>query len=155
MSARSLVAAGGHRVLGVAFLALLLLGVWATYAVFTQKFVDYVPVTLETSKIGMQLPMLADVKVRGVIVGQVRQITTDGDGAKLQLAIKPSKVDTIPANATARIEPKTLFGEKYVALQIPDRPLDRRIEAGDVIRETKVSTEVEKILNDIYPFLRT
>jgi phospholipid/cholesterol/gamma-HCH transport system substrate-binding protein len=112
-------------------------------------------VTLETSKIGMQLPMLADVKVRGVIVGQVRQITTDGDGAKLQLAIKPSKVDTIPANATARIEPKTLFGEKYVALEIPDRPFTRRIEAGDVIRETKVSTEVEKILNDIYPFLRT
>jgi phospholipid/cholesterol/gamma-HCH transport system substrate-binding protein len=155
MSARSLVAAGGHRVLGVAFLALLLLGVWATYAVFTQKFVDYVPVTLETSKIGMQLPMLADVKVRGVIVGQVREITTDGDGAKLQLAIKPSKVDTIPANATARIEPKTLFGEKYVALQIPERPTARRIQAGGIIRETEVSTEVEKILNDIYPFLRT
>ena len=62
MSARSLVAAGAHRVLGVAFLALLLFGVWATYAVFTKKFVDYVPVTLETSKIGLQLPALADVK---------------------------------------------------------------------------------------------
>ncbi len=155
MSARSLVAAGGHRVLGVGFLALLLLGVWATYAVFTKKFVDYVPVKLEASKVGLQLPMLADVKIRGVIVGEVRQITTDGEGAELELAIKPDKVDVIPANATARIEPKTLFGEKYVALQVPDRPMTRRIEAGDVIRESEVSTEVEKILNDIYPFLRT
>ena len=155
MSARSLVAAGGHRVLGVAFLALLMLGVYSTYAVFTKKFVDYVPVTLESSKIGLQLPMLADVKMRGVIVGEVREISTDGDGARLQLAIQPDKTNIIPANATARIEPKTVFGEKYVALQMPDRPMDERIASGDVIRESEVSAELEQLLRDIYPFLRT
>jgi phospholipid/cholesterol/gamma-HCH transport system substrate-binding protein len=155
MSARSLVAAGGHRVLGVAFLALLILGVWSTYAVFTKKFVDYVPVTLESSKIGLQLPALADVKVRGVIVGEVRQISTDGDGARLQLAIQPDKTQIIPANATARIQPKTVFGEKYVELQIPDTPMDKRIAAGDIITESEVSAELEKLLNDIYPLLRT
>ncbi len=155
MSARSLVAAGGHRVLGVAFLALLMLGVYSTYAVFTKKFVDYVPVTLESSKIGLQLPMLADVKMRGVIVGEVREISTDGDGARLELAIQPDKTSIIPANATARIEPKTVFGEKYVALQMPDRPLDERIASGDVITESEVSAELEQLLRDIYPFLRT
>jgi phospholipid/cholesterol/gamma-HCH transport system substrate-binding protein len=155
MSRRSLVAAGTHRVLGVAFLSLLVLGVWGTYAVFTKKFVDYVPVTLETSKIGLQLPMLADVKVRGVIVGEVRQISTDGRGAQLQLAIKPDKAAIIPANATARIEPKTVFGEKYVSLQIPASPSADHVTAGTVIRESEVSTELEKLLDDIYPFLRT
>ena len=155
MSRRSLVAAGGHRVLGIAFLSLLLLGVYGTYAVFTKKFVDYVPVTLETSKIGLQLPMLADVKVRGVIVGEVRKISTNGHGAALQLAIQPSKTAIIPANATARIEPKTVFGEKYVALQIPSRPSAQRITAGAVIKESRVSTELERLLKDIYPFLRT
>jgi phospholipid/cholesterol/gamma-HCH transport system substrate-binding protein len=155
MSVRSLVAAGGHRVLGVAFLSLLLLGVWATYAVFTKKFVDYVPVTLRTSNVGLQLPMLADVKVRGVIVGEVREIATDGDGARLDLAIKPDKVEVIPANATARIQPKTVFGEKYVALQIPDRPSTQPISAGDEITESEVTTELEQLLTDIYPLLRT
>ncbi len=155
MSARSLVAAGGHRVLGVAFLALLILGVWSTYAVFTKKFVDYVPVTLETSRIGLQLPALADVKVRGVIVGEVREITTDGDGARLQLAIQPDKTAIIPANASARIEPKTVFGEKYVELQIPDDPSSERIAADAVITESEVSAELERLLNDIYPLLRT
>ncbi len=155
MSARSVLAAGGHRVLGVAFLALLLLGVWATYAVFTKKFVDFVPVYVETSKIGLQLPMLADVKIRGVIVGEVREISSKGDGARLQLAIKPEKASVIPANATARIQPKTLFGEKYVALQVPDQPETASISAGDVIEESEVSTEVEAVLNDLYPFLRT
>jgi phospholipid/cholesterol/gamma-HCH transport system substrate-binding protein len=155
MSRRSLVAAGTHRVLGVAFLCLLLLGVWATYAVFTKKFVDIVPVTLKTSKIGLQLPMLADVKVRGVIVGEVRKISSDGQGASLELALKPDKVDIIPANVTARIEPKTVFGEKYVALQIPASPARHHITAGEVIKESEVSTELEKLLEDIYPFLRT
>ena len=155
MSSRALVAAGAHRLLGVIFLVLLLLGVWGTYAVFTKKFVDYVPVTLETSKIGLQLPMLADVKIRGVIVGEVREIDTDGEGARLHLAIQPDKVDIIPANATARIQPKTLFGEKYVALQIPEGPQAQPISANAVITESEVATEVEKLLNDIYPFLRT
>lgn len=155
MSARSIVAASSHRVLGVVFLMLLLLGVWSTYAVFTKQFVDYVPVTLRTSKIGLQLPALADVKVRGVIVGEVREIAIDGDGARLELAIKPDKHEVIPANATARIEPKTLFGEKYVALQIPESPDPTPIAAGDVITESEVATEVEKLLEDIHPFLRT
>jgi phospholipid/cholesterol/gamma-HCH transport system substrate-binding protein len=154
MNRRSLVAAGGHRVLGVAFLALILLGVYATYAVFTKKYVDYVPVTLETSRIGLQLPMLADVKVRGVIVGEVREISSDGEGARLKLAIQPDKTDVIPANATARIQPKTVFGEKYVSLQIPDSPRGQ-ISAGQVISESEVSAELERLLNDIYPLLRT
>ena len=155
MSVRSVLSAGSNRVLGVAFLSMLLLGVWATYAVFTKKFVDYVPVSLETSKIGLQLPALADVKIRGVIVGEVREIASEGDGARLELAIKPDKAEVIPANVTARIQPKTLFGEKYVALQIPDSPAGETIAAGDVITESEVSIEVEQLLNDIYPFLRT
>jgi phospholipid/cholesterol/gamma-HCH transport system substrate-binding protein len=155
VSARTLLAGGRHRVLGVAFLAMLLFFVWATYAVFTKKFVDYVPVTLETSKIGLQLPALADVKIRGVLVGDVREISSTGDGATLSLAIDPDRAGIIPANATARILPKTLFGEKYVALQVPDQPSAQTIRAGDVITESEVGIEVEKLLSDLYPLLRT
>ena len=154
MSRRSVLAAGGHRVLGVAFLVLLLLFVWATYAIFTKKFVDYVPVTVETSNIGLQLPRLADVKIRGVLVGEVRTISSVGETARLDLAIQPDKAGIIPANATARILPKTLFGEKYVALQVPDAPAEDSISAGDVITETEVAIEVEQVLSDFYPLLR-
>ncbi len=144
-----------HRVLGVGFLALLLFFGWGTYAVFTKKFVKTVPVTLRTSSIGLQLPALADVKIRGVIVGDVRKASTDGRGAVLALALDPSKVSVIPANVTARILPKTLFGEKYVALQVPAHPSSRSISAGAVITESHVAIEVEKVLSDFYPLLRT
>ena len=155
MSTRSLAHAMRFRLFGIAFLVLLMFFVWLTYAIFTKKFVDYVPVSLKTSSIGLQLPALADVKVRGLIVGDVRKIESEGDGATLSLAIDPSKAELIPADVTARILPKTLFGEKYVALQVPEQPDSRSIRAGAVITETEVGIEVEKVLSDLYPLLRT
>ena len=154
MTASSRLAVGKHRVLGVLFLVMVMFFLWATYAIFTKKFVDFVPVTLETSKIGLQLPALADVKIRGVIVGEVRDVRSLAGSAEMDLALKPDQVGKIPANVTARIVPKTLFGEKYVALQIPGNPSEESIRAGDVITETEVSIEVEEVLSDIYPLLR-
>ena len=114
----------GHKVLGVAFLCLLLLGVWLTYGIFTKKFVDYDRVTLRTSTLGLQLPERADVKIRGVIVGEVLDFDSDPEGAVVTLGLFPDEVDTIPANVTGSIVPKTLFGEKYVALEVPAEPAD-------------------------------
>jgi len=114
-------------------------------------------VTLQTSTIGLQLPARADVKIRGVIVGEVLdfQANGEGDGADLTLGIFPSELDTIPADVTGSIVPKTLFGEKYVALVVPDEPDSEHIEAGDTIERTVVATEVEQVLSDLYPLLRT
>ena len=144
-----------HKVLGVVFVLMLLASVWFTYAVFTKKFADYDEVRLETSSIGLQLPTRADVKVRGVIVGEVLDFATNAEGAELTLGIYPDKIDTIPANVTGSIVPKTLFGEKYVSLVVPDDPSADHLEAGQTIDRTQVSIEVEKVLSDLYPLLRT
>jgi len=141
------------RVLGVAFLALLLLFVWLTYAIYDKKFVDYVPVDVRASSIGLQLNERADVKLRGMIVGEVRATEVDGDGAVLHVGLQPDMVDQIPDNVTALIVPKTLFGEKYVALQIPEDAAEHSIEADDVIEQASVPIEVEKVLDDVYPLL--
>jgi len=146
------------KLLGIVFLALLLTGVWATYAVFTKQFADYEEVTLRSSTLGLQLPIRGDVKVRGVIVGEVLDYEPTEDGAEIVLGLYPDEVDTIPPDVTGSIIPKTLFGEKYVSLVIPEgsAPSDERhIEAGDVIEQTKTATEVEAVLNDLYPLLQT
>ncbi|KRF16838.1 virulence factor Mce [Nocardioides sp. Soil797] len=129
-------------------------GLWLTMAIFTHKFTDYEKVELQSSTVGLQLPMRADVKIRGVQVGEVLDMKASGDGAELTLGLYPDQVDSIPANVTARIEPKTLFGEKYVALQVPDQPSSDHIAAGATITQTKVAAEVEQTLNDLYPLLR-
>ena len=145
-----------HKLLGLLFLALVVAGIYGTYGVFSKKFVAYDAVKLRTSTIGLQLPQRADVKIRGVIVGEVIGMDTASDGAELTLGIYPSQIDTIPRDVTGSIVPKTLFGEKYVSLDIPQGATDsRHIEAGDTIRRTDVSIEVEKVLSDLYPLLRT
>jgi phospholipid/cholesterol/gamma-HCH transport system substrate-binding protein len=144
-----------YKVLGVVFLALVVLAGYLVYATFTKKFVSYDKVKVETSTIGLQLPTRADVKIRGVEVGEVLDMSATSDGAELTLGLDPSKVGLIPDNVTASIVPKTLFGEKYVSLIIPDDASSQHIEAGATIKRTEVATEVEKVLADLYPLLRT
>jgi phospholipid/cholesterol/gamma-HCH transport system substrate-binding protein len=143
------------RSLGIVFIALMLAGVWLVVAIFNQDFTKFDKVSLPTDASGLQLPDRADVKVRGVIVGEVTQAVANpgGKGAVLTLGIDPSKIGWIPDNVTASILPKTLFGEKYVELNIPADAASQHLVAGDRITQTKVPIELENVLNDIYPLL--
>lgn len=143
----------GNRMLGVLFVGILLLGVWVVNAVFSQKFLSFDRVELSTDTIGLQLPERADVKIRGVIIGQVMDARSGPDGAVLTLGIKPDKIGQVPDNVTASILPKTLFGEKYVELVIPARASATALQKGDRITETALPIEVERVLNDLYPLL--
>jgi phospholipid/cholesterol/gamma-HCH transport system substrate-binding protein len=143
----------GIRLLGVAFIGLLVLGVWLVYAVFQQKFSSWDKVTLHTSTAGLQLPDRADVKVRGVLVGELLSAKAEGDGAVLTLGITPSKIDQIPANVSAALLPKTLFGEKYVELT-PPTDAQGHLRSGSVIKQASSPIEVEQVLGDLYPVLR-
>lgn len=146
-----------HKALGIVFIGLLVLGIWFTYAVFTKAFTEYDEVTLQTSSIGLQLPERADVKIRGVIVGEVLDTQPTGDdAAEVTLGLFPEETDTIPADVSGAIVPKTLFGEKYVSLEIPDATSTDApsIRAGATIEHSEVSTEVEQVLKDLYPLLR-
>lgn len=144
-----------NRVLGLIFVGILVLGLWFVNAVFSQKFTSFDEVTMSSSSVGLQLPARADVKVRGVIVGQVLKAESSNDRAQLTLGIKPEKIGSIPENVTASILPKTLFGEKYIELNIPTAAASASLEDGDHIDQTKLPIEVEKVLNDLYPLLTT
>src|SRR3954454_21928460 len=110
------------RTYGVVFLVVIALLVGLTVAIYDKVFVDVVHVTLETNRVGNQLAPPADVKLRGMIVGEVRKVSSDRTRASVDLALTPSTVGLIPSNVTARLLPKTLFGEKFVDLQIPSQP---------------------------------
>jgi len=143
-----------HRALGAVFVTLLLVSVYVVFGLFTKKWSDYDEVTLQTTTIGLNLPERADVKVRGVIVGEVLDARSTGDGAELTLGLYPDQRPIVDNDVTGSIVPKTLFGEKYVSLV--DSPGDApEIQPGDTIHRTAIPTEVEQLLNDIYPLLRT
>ena len=146
-----------RAVRGLAFLGVLVLLAVLAVAQYAGAFRAGVPVTLKVDRVGTQLDPKADVKVRGLVVGSVTAISTDGDGATVQLSLDPKLVDQIPADVTARLLPKTLFGQKFVSLVPPAVPGPRRIAAGAVIGEdrSRSAQEVERVLDDLLPLLQT
>jgi phospholipid/cholesterol/gamma-HCH transport system substrate-binding protein len=144
------------QLLGLVFLVVAALFFVTTIAIYHKDFTPITQVRLETDHVGNQMRVGADVKIRGMVVGEVRSIGITGDHTALELALEPDKVAVIPENVSARLLPKTLFGERYVALQIPEKPSTRHIDAGDVIGQDRSSTaiELEKVLGDVMPLLQ-
>lgn len=125
-------------------------------AVYNKAFSKFVTVTLQSESVGNQLLERSDVKLHGMNVGQVSEIEAETRGATLTLRLDPESATEIPANVSARIVPKTLFGERYVEFRTPDSPADATIADGDVIPRSRTSsaTELSKVMNNLLPVIR-
>ncbi|SNR70556.1 virulence factor Mce family protein [Haloechinothrix alba] len=132
-----------RRLLGVAFIGLVVGAVWLSVADFQGAFTPVATVKLETDKVGNQLKERSDVKARGVIVGQVDRVVPREDGATLELALDPDKIDIVPADATALLTQKTLFGERFVSLQFEGEGTGPSLSDGDVITQDRTRTALE------------
>jgi phospholipid/cholesterol/gamma-HCH transport system substrate-binding protein len=144
-----------RRLVGVAFLTVLSLLVWLSIAVYQKTFTSPAMVTLRTGTVGNEMHLHADVKLHGVVVGEVRDISADGSGAQLDLALRPGVLDRLPANVTAQMLPTTLFGERYVALVAPPVPSPQHLTAGATIDQDRSSNaiELQQVLQHVLPLL--
>jgi phospholipid/cholesterol/gamma-HCH transport system substrate-binding protein len=145
-----------RRLVGVVFLLVMALLLWLSVALYHKQFTPVAMVTLYTDSVGNEMHLGAEVMVRGVQVGEVRQISATGTGAKLELAIQPGMVSRLPANVSAVMVPTTLFGERYVDLLIPAQPATARLTSGSVITQNHSADaiEVERVLNNLLPLLQ-
>lgn len=143
------------RSLGVLFFLVVALFLWTTIAIYNKQFTSVVRVNLITDTVGNALTRNADVKVRGVTVGELRSSDYDGKNVHLDLAIDPAKADKIPSNVTARLLPKTLFGERYIDLVWPDAP-QGHLTAGTTLHQDTSGNaiEVSQLLDHIMPLLQ-
>ncbi|WP_020669844.1 MCE family protein [Amycolatopsis nigrescens] len=144
-----------YHLLGVAFLGVLAAFFALTIAFYDKAFTSSVPVSVQTDRIGNQLRVGADVKVRDVLVGRVAGISSDGERATLSVELRPESAGSIPANVSARFLPKTLFGERFVSLEVPEQPSAETLAAGAVIGQdrSRNAVETEQVLNDLMPVL--
>jgi virulence factor Mce-like protein len=145
-----------RRLLGIGFIVVVAALVSLSIAMYNKAFTPVVKVSLTTDKLGNQLQVLGDVKVRGLIVGSIRKITPTTHGAELELDLDPDKVDLIPRNVTARFIPKTLFGDRYVALQIPANADTQHLSQGDQIAQdtSAPAVELSQALDHLLPVLQ-
>lgn len=144
-----------RRFAGLVFLLVPALLVWLAIAVYDKQFTDSAPITVETSSLGNEMHPGAEVKMRGVVIGEVRSIDATDTGARLTLAMDPDTLDDVPADVRAQMLPTSLFGERFVALVPPTSPSPHPIGAGAVIPEDRSSSAVElqQVLDNVLPML--
>ena len=145
-----------RRLQGVAFLVVLALLLGLAVAAYQKAFTSVARVTLLTDTAGNQLQEASDVKMRGVIVGDVRTVEARTDGARIELAIDRDYLPEIPADVTVRLLPKTLFGERFVALEVPPNAGGERLADGDTIGQDRSQNaiELQKVIDDTLPLLQ-
>ncbi|MDQ6523637.1 MCE family protein [Nocardioides sp. LHD-245] len=135
-------------------LAVVLLTV--AYLAYHRVLVPSETVTLRTDVVGNAMQTGSDVKLNGVPVGRVERIRATEDGAALSLALNPDVLKLLPDNIVARLLPKTLFGERYVALVEPGEPSGSRLRGGDVIRQdaSAEAAELQQVLDELLPVMK-
>jgi phospholipid/cholesterol/gamma-HCH transport system substrate-binding protein len=150
------VSAVRNRIFGLAFIILLAALLSLSVLQYRKAFTPVDWVTLHADHTGLQLNPGADVKLHGVLVGEVRSVGTDGGGARLRLALDPDLTPQIPADVSARLLPKSLFGERYVALVPPPTPAAQPIRDGAVIPQDRSASavELERVLDGALPLLQ-
>lgn len=141
----------GVVLLGV--VAALIAGVVLTY---NQAFTPSVPVTVRADRAGLLMDPGAAVALRGINVGEVRSVGPDpGDGRHvlLHVTLDPDQVNHVPADVTAQIVAPTLFGAKYVQLDVPVASTAQRIQRNAAIPTTQVATETNDLLANLNTLL--
>jgi phospholipid/cholesterol/gamma-HCH transport system substrate-binding protein len=140
--------------LGAAFFILLAMFIGWSITRYDGTFDDAVNVDLVLDSAGNALPLRADVKVRGVVVGHVDSTSVQDGSVVAHLAIEPPFAWAISREATARLLPKTLFGERYVALIVPAGPMEPIVD-GSVLEQdvSGNAVEVGVLLDGLQPLL--
>ncbi|WP_290852523.1 MCE family protein [Gordonia sp. (in: high G+C Gram-positive bacteria)] len=137
----------GTRKIAALIMVGLLIGIVALASgQFLGWFKDTTPVTLYAPRAGLVMSPDAKVKLRGVEVGRVVSVTTDGDRAQLKLDMATSTLNQVPANVRADIKSNTIFGAKAVNLVIPETGAEGELGKGSVIEADHVVVE----LNTVY-----
>lgn len=142
---------------GLLYMVVVALLLTLCVGVYQKWFTPVTMVTVEADRAGLQLPKYGDVRLHGVLVGQVRGVSQNGELAEIKLGLNPDDAKSIPDNVTVEIRPTTLFGQKYVALVDPDEPSGSTLRDGTVIPASRVTTNVElqQVLADLFPLLRS
>ncbi|MFP5069797.1 MCE family protein [Pseudonocardia nantongensis] len=141
---------------GLAFVTVIVLLIGLAIGQYAGLFKPGVPVTLDVARVGTQMQERADVKVRGLIVGEVEEVSTDGSNTSIEMSMNPDLIDQVPQNVSAQLLPKTLFGEKFVSLIPPPAPSGSPLAAGATIPEdrSRAAVEVERVLDELLPLLQ-
>lgn len=142
------------RLLAALFIVIVVAFVGTTIAIYNRAFTSSDSVAMITDDMAYSLPVDADVKARGVLVGRVAGVEPEGERVRVNMEFDPDFMDQLPANVSGRLLPKTLFGERYVDLGFPEQPAGTIEPGGTIEQDTRGNaTELGRVLDGLLPVL--
>ncbi len=144
----------GRRLQGLLGLAVIIAAIGLSLGVYNHTFSRPVTVTFEAPRAGLLLVPGSEVRLRGIPVGRVDAISSQGAGSRLTLALDPDQTEFIPAGTTARITPSTVVGAPHVELLAHTSAGANSIRAGDVIRADREIPSVNDLFQETVTLLQ-
>ena len=74
---------------GIGFMTAAAVLIAFSIAIYQKAFTPVTTVTVRADRAGLQLPKYGDVRIHGVIVGQIRSVTEAGGKAVIKLGLQP------------------------------------------------------------------
>ncbi|MCO8126264.1 MCE family protein [Acidimicrobiia bacterium EGI L10123] len=137
--------------LAVGLIALVVTGAIASLMVLAANgaYADDYQLTARTTRTGFGLDDTSEIKLRGVKIGTVERVELLHDGA-VELVLNIAKDVRIPVDATATIEPLSVFGPKFVdvrpGVNEVDGPfLDPGTSMGAVVEPSELAETLDGV----------
>jgi virulence factor Mce-like protein len=131
--------------LGISIAAVSIRGAYGAFA-------DRRPLVARFEHAGQILTPGSNVKYRGVNIGRVDSVRLVDRMAEVRLSVN-REID-VPKNVVATVQPKTLFGEKFIDLDFPDGQRGPFLGDHGRITDTHTSEEVEGLFEGAVPLFR-
>ena len=98
---------------------------------------------IKADRAGLQLAKFGDVRVNGALVGQVREISQDGEEAEIRSPSSPTPPARSPATSRCRSSRRRCSARSSSPSSPPTSPSGQALQEGDVIPSDRVETNVE------------
>lgn len=120
--------------IGVGYIVVIAALIALSLAIYNHSFTHYVTVSAHVPVSADAMQDGAPVMVRGIQIGEVDAISTDGKNVDLQLKLTPDRTHDLPSNITVQLLPQTLFGQSYVNFVLPARA-SGQLSSGDTLEQ--------------------
>ncbi len=115
----------------------------------TGAYADDYQLTARTTRTGFGLDGTSEVKIRGIKIGSVERVKLLDDGS-VELTLNIDKHIRIPLDATATIEPLSVFGPKFVDVRPGEHEVNGPFRTpgssmGSIVAPTELSDTLDAV----------
>jgi phospholipid/cholesterol/gamma-HCH transport system substrate-binding protein len=133
----------------IATLAVIYRAVGGAYDFFSTAY----PLNATFDRLGQNVHQGSEVDYRGVQVGKVKSWSLVDRRVLVHFTINPGF--KVPANATATLEPQSVFGSEIMSLDFPNGQTAPYLKPGGSITQTATSDQVQDFINATVPLFNS